>query len=80
LVTPYQNGSLRMADYTETFADGGPCPFCASDDTLVWASHLTGPYVGAAPRIWCVFCNVCEAEGPHHDSREGAISSWNTRP
>lgn len=61
---------MTGGDMTEPF-DGAECPFCAADDPLVWFA--------ADAQRWAVFCQVCEAEGPHSDDRIGAISQWNNR-
>ena len=51
-----------------------PCPFCGSDDVVNWLSH------DAAPNIWAMLCQTCDAEGPHDDSEAVSIAKWNNRP
>jgi hypothetical protein len=51
-----------------------PCLFCGSDKVTPWQSEKDG-----VP-CWCVFCEGCEAEGPHTDaSAEVATALWNKR-
>ncbi len=55
-------------------ADGlAPCPFCDGTELLNWLSH------DAAPNVWCVFCQSCDAEGPHSLIEKEAIALWNKR-
>lgn len=62
-----------VVDHTEKFPDSVDCPFCGSPDVLAWLSH------DAAPSVWAVLCQTCEAEGPHRSSKEKAIQAWNIR-
>ncbi len=57
-----------------------PCPFCNSKEVEPWVVENGGdcPKKGFKD-IWAVGCDDCNAEGPWIDSKEGAITAWNTR-
>lgn len=68
----YFAAAPRGRDHTEKDENILPCPFCQSKLVLAWLSH------DAKPNVWCVFCENCNAEGPHFDdSKKGAIDAWN---
>ncbi len=48
------------------------CPFCLSDDTLVFGSQ-------EHPNCFAVLCKTCEAEGPEGESETHALELWNRR-
>lgn len=50
-----------------------PCPFCASAIVMLWNSERSGE------PCWCVFCESCEAEGPHSTDSVAAVEQWNRR-
>jgi Lar family restriction alleviation protein len=50
-----------------------PCPFCGEKRVVNWLSH------DAAPNVWCVFCESCNAEGPHANDEDVSVSLWNRR-
>jgi Lar family restriction alleviation protein len=49
-----------------------PCPFCGSDQIIVWPDYEFGDVT------WDVMCKAC---GVHvrRDLEEQAIAAWNTR-
>lgn len=49
------------------------CPFCGSDNVTLWNSEREGE------PCWCVFCEACEAEGPHSVAEDSATRQWNER-
>lgn len=51
-----------------------PCPFCNSRKVIAWESR---PLVHQI--LWCVFCETCEGEGPHAETKQEAIAGWNKR-
>lgn len=56
------------------YIDALPCPFCASERIIAWKSEA------AREPCWVVFCEVCEAEGPHLTTEGDAVNAWNCRP
>lgn len=52
-----------------------PCPFCGGHKIIAWKSD---DVIDDNP-VWCVFCQDCEAEGPHDLSRTAVASKWNYR-
>ena len=47
-----------------------PCPFCASEEYLVYDDGIASCYVS---------CQYCKAEGPVCDTKTRAIAKWNKR-
>lgn len=52
-----------------------PCPFCGNKDVVLWEAK----FPEETDSLWCVFCESCEAEGPHKTTAEVAASGWNVR-
>lgn len=46
------------------------CPFCGSDDLYI--PHPEHVFA------W-ILCNACDTEGPVKNTKEEAITAWNTR-
>ncbi len=58
------------------------CPFCGSKDVAIEKApgfDAGGPFL-IVPDFYYVACNSCSAEGPHNESVEGAVKSWDIRP
>lgn len=71
LATPPPKLKLREVDVTIADSDLRPCPFCDCTKVLNWLSH------DASPNVWCVFCEACEAEGPHAKTSDESLRLWN---
>lgn len=50
-----------------------PCPFCGSKKVTLWKDEVDGE------TVWCVFCEDCEAEGPHAKGAKTAVKRWESR-
>lgn len=59
--------------------DLAPCPFCGSRQVILWEAEIERPGGRSVEILWCVFCETCEAEGPHKTTAEVAASGWNAR-
>jgi hypothetical protein len=64
----------RLAALTQMGDDNpSPCPFCATAP----CKDPQNTYMTNKKKVWCMYC---DAEGPEHDTEQGAVALWNTRP
>lgn len=56
-----------------------PCPFCGSKSIILWEVKPDEATAFQGESLWCVFCESCEAEGPHKTTATVAASGWNCR-
>ncbi len=50
-----------------------PCSYCKSNEVYVHIEQI------AVSNLWtyCVVCNSCYADGPHHNLETDAKAAWN---
>ena len=67
------SGKRLKEQLVKAFSKLLPCPFCGGKKVTLWKSRPKGKIV------WCVFCDGCEAEGPHSSESSEAVRLWNYR-
>lgn len=57
-----------------------PCPFCGSIEKLdIKNSRLCDVGFCGNAKVWYVFCYGCQIRGPIKETKDQAITAWDTR-
>lgn len=65
-----------LNDWYEKSLMPKPCPFCGSEDLVVWGRKINSSDFGDRKYVKC---NNCDTEGPLAMNKEEAIKKWNER-
>ena len=67
---------IFLNDWYEKSLAPDPCPFCGSEDLVVWGRKVNSSDFGDRKYVKC---NNCDTEGPLAMNKEEAIKKWNER-
>ena len=67
---------IFLNDWYEKSLTPDPCPFCGSEDLVVWGRQINSSDFGDRKYVKC---NNCDTEGPLAMNKEEAIKKWNER-